>query len=112
FADGSIGSLTYCTVGSKSSGGERVEIFAQGVGAFSEDFKRVGVHKGMRTSRSKMWPDKGYAAQMSDFATSIREGRAPAVTVYDGARATLGCLAMMKSARQQAPVAIVPANAL
>src|SRR5436190_8899226 len=92
FADGSIGSLTYCTVGSNTSGGERVEVFAQGVGAWTEDFKRVTVNKGMRTGRSRMWPEKGYAEQMADFAASIRQGRAPSVTVYDGARATLGCL--------------------
>ena len=106
FADGSIGNLTYCTVGSRSSGGERVEVFAQGVGAFSEDFKRVGVHKALRQSRSRMWPDKGYAALMADFVGSIREGRPPAVTVRDGIRSTLGCLAMMESARSHAPVAI------
>ena len=47
---------------------------------------------------------------MAEFAESIRQGRAPAVTVYDGARATLGCLAMMASAREQAPVAIEPAD--
>jgi hypothetical protein len=45
---------------------------------------------------------------MSDFAGSIREGRQPAVTVYDGARATLGCLAMMAAARDGAPVMLVP----
>ena len=39
FADGSIGNLTYCTVGSKTSGGERVEIFAQGVGALQRGFQ-------------------------------------------------------------------------
>jgi predicted dehydrogenase len=113
FADGSVGNLTYCTVGSKTSGGERVEIFAQGVGAFTEDFKRVSVHKGMRSTHSRMWPDKGYAAQMSDFAESIRQGRQPAVTVYDGARATLGCLAMLSSAasaQNGAPVLLGPAK--
>jgi len=106
FADGSIGNLTYCTVGSNTSGGERVEIFAQGVGAFSEDFKRTGVHRGTRSAQSKIWPDKGYFAQMADFAESIRLGRAPAVTVHDGARATLGCLAMMHSAKDGSPVAL------
>src|SRR5258708_4884835 len=106
FADGSIGNLTYCTVGSKTSGGERVEVFAQGVGAFTEDFKRAGVHRGTRSAKSKMWPDKGYAAQMAEFAESIRRGRAPQVTVHDGARATLGCLAMMASAKTGAPVAL------
>ena len=107
FADGSIGNLTYCTVGSVTSGGERVEVFAQGVGAFTEDFKRAGVHRGMRTAKSKIWPDKGYQAQMAEFAESIRRDRAPAVTVRDGARATLGCLAMMQSARDGSPVSLV-----
>src|SRR5207253_11478787 len=88
FADGSNGSLTYCTVGSQTSGGERVEVFAQGVGAWTEDFKRVGVQKSMRQSRSRLWPDKGYAAQLADFIESIRQGRPPWVTVRDGARAT------------------------
>jgi predicted dehydrogenase/threonine dehydrogenase-like Zn-dependent dehydrogenase len=110
FADGSVGNLTYSTLGSKTSGGERVEIFAQGVGAFTEDFKRVSVHKGTRKPRLRIWPDKGYAAQMADFAESIRLGRPAAVTVYDGARATLGCLAMLSSARDGAPVALGPAS--
>ena len=100
FADGSIGNLTYCTVGSRSSGGERVEIFAQGLGAFTEDFKRAGVHKGTRRMQSRIWPDKGYAAQTADFVESIRQGRPPAVTVHDGARATLGCLAIVESAKR------------
>src|SRR5262249_5414867 len=107
FADGSIGNLTYCTVGSKTSGGERVEVFAQGVGAFSEDFKRTGIHKGMRSTKSKIWPDKGYLAQMADFTESIRKGRSSSVTVRDGARATLACLAMMESAKEQAPVSLL-----
>ena len=106
FADGSIGNLTYCTVGSRSSGGERVEVFSQGVGAFTEDFKRAGVHKGRRRVQSRIWPDKGYAAQMSDFVESIRQGRPPAVTVHDGTRATLGCLAMLESARSGEPVTL------
>jgi predicted dehydrogenase len=112
FADGSVGNLTYSTLGSKTSGGERVEVFAQGVGAFTEDFKRVSVHKGTRKPRLRIWPDKGYAAQMADFAESIRQGRPPEVTVYDGARATLGCLAMMASAQNGAPVALGPAKAV
>src|SRR5205085_10261570 len=68
FADGSIGNLTYCTVGSRTSGGERVEVFSQGVGAYTEDFKRTGMHRAARSVKSKMWPDKGYYAQMADFS--------------------------------------------
>jgi polar amino acid transport system substrate-binding protein len=112
FSDGSIGNLTYCTVGSKTSGGERVEVFAQGVGAYTEDFKRVEVRKGRQLERSRMWPDKGYLAQMASFVDAIRQGRAPEVTVYDGARATLGCLAMLESATRELPVPIAQASAV
>jgi len=76
------------------------------VGAFTEDFKRIDVNKGTRSAKSKMWPDKGYYAQMEEFAGALRHGRVPAVTVRDGARATLGCLAMIKSARDGEPVEI------
>jgi predicted dehydrogenase len=106
FEDGSIGNLTYCTVGSQTSGGERVEVFTQGGAGFAEDFKRIGLHRGMRVAKGRVWPDKGYAAQMAEFAESIRKGRAPQVTVYDGARATLGCLAMLASAARGEAVAL------
>ena len=106
FADGSIGNLTYCTVGSKTSGGERVEAFAQGVGATTENFRRLSVQKGMVRKQSRLWPDKGYREQMAAFVESLRKGAASEVSVYDGARATLGCLAMLQSAREERPVGI------
>jgi predicted dehydrogenase len=106
FADGSIGNLTYATAGSKTSGGERVEVFAQGLGVFTEDFKRLAVRTGSSSNRSSMWGDKGYMQQMVDFLAAIREGRTAEVTALDGARATIGCLAMLESARTLAPVAI------
>jgi predicted dehydrogenase/threonine dehydrogenase-like Zn-dependent dehydrogenase len=99
FADGSIGNLTYCTVGSKTSTGERVEIFAQGVGASTENFKQLTILGGVRGNRSQWFADKGYAQQLAAFLGGIREGKPPEVTVQDGARATIGCLLMLESAR-------------
>jgi hypothetical protein len=43
---------------------------------------------------------------MAAFVESIRQGRTAEVTVYDGARATIGCLAMLQSAREERAVAI------
>lgn len=106
FADGSIGNLTYCTVGSQSSGGERVEVFAQGVGATTEDFKRLTVSKRMSVTQRKMFAAKGYENQMASFFDALREGKPPAVTVRDGVRATLGCIRMLESAKQQRPMPI------
>jgi predicted dehydrogenase/threonine dehydrogenase-like Zn-dependent dehydrogenase len=106
FADGSVGNLTYCTIGSKTSGGERVEVFAQGLGASTEDFKRLSIQTGMRRNSSRMWAEKGYAAQLSEFFASIRAGKSTGITVVDGVRATIGCLRMLDSARELRPFAI------
>lgn len=100
FADGSIASLTYCTVGSRTSAGERVEAYAAGLGAASENFKHLSVRTTMPRIRRHWWPDKGYAAQLESFLEGIRHGRTPEVTVRDGARATVVALAMLESARE------------
>lgn len=106
FADHSIANLTYCTVGSKTSGGERVEVYAPGLGAISEDFKVLQIKGGsLRRSHSKMWADKGYEPQMRRFVEAIREGRMPEVTVLDGVRSTIACLRMLESARSGEPLA-------
>ena len=106
FADGSVGSLNYSTIGSKTSGGERVEVFADGIGAVTEDFKYLSVRGKMRMNSTKWFGEKGYAAQLSDFIDAIRGGGHPQITVEDGARATIGCLRMLESARSLAPCAI------
>jgi len=106
FADGSIGNLTYCTVGSKTSAGERVEVFTQGAAAWTEDFKRLAVQRDFVKEQSRLWPEKGYRQQMAAFVESIRQERPAEVAVYDGARATIGCLAMLQSAREERSVAI------
>jgi predicted dehydrogenase/threonine dehydrogenase-like Zn-dependent dehydrogenase len=106
FADGSVGSLTYCTVGSKTSGGERVEAFTQGLGISTEDFKRLNVNGSLGKSSSKFFAEKGYDAQMQSFIDAIRKGVAPAVTICDGVRATIGCLKILESARTGMPCQI------
>ncbi len=103
FAEGSVANLTYCTVGSKTSGGERVEAFADGLGVVTEDFKRLAVKRGLKSERARWWGEKGYDAQLESFVRAAREGRAAEVNVIDGARATLGCLALMESARTGRP---------
>lgn len=106
FEDGSIGNLTYCTVGSRTSGGERVEAFAPGLGAMAEDFKQSVVKTNVISRNSTWFAEKGYAAQMQAFFAAIRKSQVPDVTVRDGARATIGCLRMLDSARNMAPFPI------
>jgi len=104
FADGSIGNLTYCTVGSNTSGGERVEIFGPGFGASTEDMKRFTVNRRAVRRRSRWFAEKGYLAQLQAFIRGIQTGNQPNVTARDGAQATIGCLLMLQSARTGQPL--------
>lgn len=106
FADGSIANLTYCTVGSRTSGGERLEVFATGLGAAAEDFKQSVIRTGSVRKSSSWFAEKGYEVQMRSFFAALKQGRPPDITVRDGVRATLGCLRMLESAREHAPCPI------
>src|SRR5687768_13767823 len=99
FADGSIASLNYSTLGSKRAPGERVEVFAEGITSMVQDFKRFKSVSNIKRTRTTMWAYKGYEAQLRSFFDSITRGESPAVTVRDGARATLVCLEMLRSAQ-------------
>lgn len=106
FADGSVASFTYCTIGSKTSAGERIEGWAPGLGCIVEDFKWFQSRTAMRHTKRMWWPEKGYAAQLRGFVESIQRGEEPAVTVRDGARATLVCLRLIESVHDRQPRAI------
>jgi predicted dehydrogenase len=106
FNDGSIANLTYCTVGTATSGGERVEFFAPGVSAVTEDFKRLTISGSRRVQSSRWFAEKGYAAQLESFVEAIRAGSPPVPGERDGTRATIACLRMLQSARSEMPCAV------
>jgi predicted dehydrogenase len=99
FTDGSIGNLTYCTVGSRTSAGERVEVFAEGVAVTTEDFMRLDVKAADRSTKSRWFAEKGYADLVAAFIDAIREGKPAPVSVHDGTQATLGCLDLIEACR-------------
>ncbi len=99
FADGSIVNFTYCTVGSRTSGGERVEVYGAGMGAVTENFRGRQIRGTIARSRSRFFADKGYDSQFAAFAEAVRSGGPSPVSVLDGARATIMCLRILESAR-------------
>jgi predicted dehydrogenase len=106
FKDGSIANLTYCTIGSKASQGEAVEVYYAGGAIVAAGFKNV-TQKGLTNRRmSSFWPRKGYNEQMKSFVNAIKIGQEPEVTVVDGIRSTIGALRMLESARSKYPCAI------
>jgi predicted dehydrogenase len=107
FEDGSIGNLTYSTMGSRTSGGERVEAYMQGLGMVSENFKRLTINGALSTSKKAWFADKGYNEQLAAFIEVVRKGAKPEVTVLDGVRASIACIRALESAKANGqPVAI------
>jgi predicted dehydrogenase len=99
FADGSIATLNYSTIGSKKTQGERVEVFAKGITSLVQDFKRFQAVSNFKHTKSTLWAHKGYEAQLDSFFGSISRGESPDITVRDGARATMVCVEMLKAAQ-------------
>ncbi|HKP87110.1 MAG TPA: bi-domain-containing oxidoreductase [Blastocatellia bacterium] len=105
FEDGSIGNLTYCTVGGRASG-ERVEAFAQGVGVCARDFKHLEIQTRITRRQSSWWPDKGYKQQLATFMEGVRTGKPQKVTALDGVRSTVVGLRILEAAQTGNPCAI------
>ena len=85
FEDGSIGNLLL-HVGSKTRAASTSKPSRRlGVG---RRFQTLSVRTGINRTRTSWRTEKGYAAQLEDFISAIREGKVPEVTVRDGARAT------------------------
>ncbi len=103
FADGSIATLNYSTIGSKKTPGERVEVFAKGITSVVQDFKRFESASTLKRTKSTLWAHKGYDEQLRSFFNHLARSESPDVTVRDGARATLVCVEMLKSAQTLTP---------
>jgi hypothetical protein len=101
-----VGTLAYSTVGASDAGGERVEAFAPGIRVSTENFTALTTHAGLRRRQRRLFPEKGYGAQLDAFFASVKSGRPAPVTVVDGARATIGCLRLLESCRTRTTQAI------
>ena len=106
FADGSVGTLSYSTLGAARAAGERVEVFAKGVTGVVENFNKLKIISSSTRNYSTFWAHKGYKAQLQSFVQSIVNSESPLVTVRDGTRATASCIQMLHSAETHTARAI------
>jgi predicted dehydrogenase/NADPH:quinone reductase-like Zn-dependent oxidoreductase len=103
FADGSIATLTYCTVGTAAAAGERLEVYGSGTAIATQDFHFARRSLRSRVASLRVAPDKGYRAQMAAFFDALRDGGDVPVGIRDGARSTVACLELIESARSRQP---------
>jgi predicted dehydrogenase/threonine dehydrogenase-like Zn-dependent dehydrogenase len=99
FADGSIGTITYCANGDRSFSKERVEVFAQGRVAVLEDFRCLRTVKDGKTRTTRLWgrSDKGHRDEWRAFRNAIRTGGPAPIPIEEILNTSLATFALLRS---------------
>lgn len=83
FADGSVGTIVYSSLGDPSVPKEQIEAFGRGVVVRIDDFRKLSITRGGRTQNTTAsTQDKGQAALVAAFLAAARHG-APAPIALD-----------------------------
>jgi predicted dehydrogenase/threonine dehydrogenase-like Zn-dependent dehydrogenase len=76
FADGSVGTLVYTSVGDPSVSKERYEVFGEGTVAILDGFRRLDITRQGKTRTTRaLKVDKGHGQELEDFVAAALEGR-------------------------------------
>lgn len=82
FADGSVGTILYASMGDPSVPKEAIEAFGQGVVVRLDDFRKLHVTRGGKTeTTSASAQDKGQAALVAAFLSAARGGGEPPIAL-------------------------------
>jgi predicted dehydrogenase/threonine dehydrogenase-like Zn-dependent dehydrogenase len=103
YDDGSVATVLYTAKGNPHSGKERIEVFAGGMTAVIDDFRRAEVH-GSRTERWKGGQDKGHLEQLRRFTAAVRDGGEspiPLRELADSSSMTLQAAACINGSKPQ-----------
>ncbi|MCI0467515.1 MAG: bi-domain-containing oxidoreductase [Beijerinckiaceae bacterium] len=80
FADGSIGTIVYSSLGDPSFPKEYLEVFAAGCVVTVDDYRRMTItSRGKTRSYRSFRQDKGHRACVEAFMRTVREGGPPAI---------------------------------
>lgn len=76
YENGSVGTILYCTNGSKSLGKEYIEVYQNGCTAVLKDYKEIEIYGEGRPYHKKLSSiDKGQKIEVEAFISAVREGK-------------------------------------
>ncbi|MCG8553003.1 MAG: Gfo/Idh/MocA family oxidoreductase, partial [Desulfobacterales bacterium] len=97
FEDGSTGSILYTAEGVSSFPKERMEIFSSGTAIAMDDYQKLTVRGAERIDETNRNGDKGHGEEIIRFTEAVLGREAPAISHIDGIRATICCLKILES---------------
>jgi len=107
FANGSIGSLSYFSNGSKEMAKEYIEVYSAGLTGIIRDFKEMEIHSIGKPRRKKtLVQDKGQAGMVRAFIKSIKEGGSPLIPAGEIFAVTRTTFAVLESLRTHQAVSL------
>lgn len=83
FADGSVGTILYTSIGDPAVAKERIEIFGDGIVIEIEDFSAIAISRGGRTRRRKAAQDKGQSNLVRAFLSAVVRGGPPPIPLAE-----------------------------
>jgi predicted dehydrogenase len=107
FRNGSIGTISYYSCGSKAIDKEYIEIYKSGLTGIVRDFKELELSANGKPQKKKLLTrDKGQRKMIRAFIDSIVEGKASPISFEDVYFATLTTLKILESIRTKKMLAI------
>jgi predicted dehydrogenase len=103
FADGSLGTISYCANGDRSFSKERIEVFAQGRVAVLDDFRCLKTVSNGKSKTTRLWgrTDKGHCDEWRAFRDAICTGGPPPIPIDELLNTSNATFALLRSLAEQ-----------
>jgi len=108
FSNGSVGSISYFSNGSKGLPKEYVEVYSSGLIGIIKDFKELDIHSttGKPHRKRALTQDKGQAAMVKAFIDNVKTGGAPLIPPAEIFAVTRATFAVLQSLRTREAVSL------
>ena len=106
FPDGSLGVVDYLANGDKSMPKERLEVFCEGMVAVLDDYVSLVTVKDGKKKEERISQDKGQKAEMTAFASAIKNGGEPPIPYEQLIGVTRSTFAAVESIRSKSTIEI------
>ena len=102
-SDGSLGAITYTTLGSMSIGKERIEIFGGKSSVIIDDFMSATFHNEHKTKKLK-GKGKGIAEELQGFIGRVKNGEASAISFKSLLLTSMATFNIKRSLEENSPI--------
>jgi predicted dehydrogenase/threonine dehydrogenase-like Zn-dependent dehydrogenase len=107
YADGSIATLLYASIGDTSYSKERVEVFSEGKVMVIDDFRTLTITRSGRTTTERLRrSDKGHANEMRAFLDLAQGADVPTLTFADCVASMAATFKLVESLTTGLPVGV------